>query len=135
MNKQRLSRPSLKITRYADQCEDSQFVVEVWNPFADAYQVVNSVEDGLRRVGELANLIGRMWSQRHPKRDVLVDVPDAGAIDGAIWAELRINSTTFRSYDIRSGDRLTWIRAVGMTQAATTICTRVGYALSLSTTS
>ena len=133
MNRQRLSRPSLKITRYVDRRQEGQFVVEVWNPFADVYQVVNSVEDGLRRVGGLADLIGRMWSQRHPKRDVLVDVPGAVAIGGASWAELRINATTFRSYDTRSGDRPAWARAVGITHATATICTKVGYSFSLST--
>ena len=76
MNRNRLSRPSLKITRQADQDRATHFIVEVWNPFTSAYQLAGSVEDGLARVGKLANLIGSMWLQRHPKRDVLVDVPD-----------------------------------------------------------
>ena len=81
MNRQQLSRPSLKITRQADQNRAAYFIVEVWNPFVSAYQLVNSVEDGLARVGELANLICRMWVQRHPKREVLVDVPDPRATE------------------------------------------------------
>jgi hypothetical protein len=69
-----------------------------------------------------------MWVERHPKRDVLKDVPSTAEIGGR-WAELRINGTTFRSYDTRSDDRPTWARAAGMKQAATAICTKVGYVL------
>jgi hypothetical protein len=135
MNRRRLSRPSIKITCAVDQWQGSHFIVEVWNPFADAYQKVDSVEDGLRRVDGLADLIGQMWLQRHPKRDALVDVPGAFTIGGASWAELRINATTFRSYDTRSADRLVWARAVGISQATAMICTKVGYSRSLSTAS
>ena len=135
MNRRRLCRPSLKITRYPDQRRTSHFSVEVWNPFIGAYQPVDTVEDGLTRVGELADLIGRMWLQRHPKRDVLADVPDGVKKDGDHWAELRINATTFRSYDTRYDDRPTWARAIGMEQAAATICAKVGYALPMTTAS
>ena len=127
MNRQRLSRPSLRITRQADQDRPTRFIVEVWNPFVSAYQPVSSVENGLARVGALANLICRMWLQRHPKRDVLVDVPDPRATEGTRWAEFRINASTFKSYDTRYDDRPGWARAAGMTQAAATTCTRVGY--------
>ena len=51
--------------------------VEVWNPFVRKYQPVSSVDEGVNRVGGLANLIGRMWLERHPKRDLLMDVPVA----------------------------------------------------------
>jgi hypothetical protein len=51
MNRRRLSRPSLKITRRADQSQPGCFIVEVWNPFVSAYQTVISVQEGLRRVG------------------------------------------------------------------------------------
>ena len=129
MNRQQLSRPSLKITRQADQNRAAYFIVEVWNPFVSAYQLVNSVEDGLARVGELANLICRMWVQRHPKREVLVDVPDPRATEGQRWAEFRINASTFKSYDTRYDDRPAWARSAGMTQAAAATCTRVGCAL------
>jgi hypothetical protein len=81
------------------------------------------------RVDNLANLIGRMWVERHPKRDALQDVPNAAEIDGRRWAELRINATTFRSYDTRSDDRPAWARATGMKHAAATICIKVGYVL------
>jgi hypothetical protein len=127
MNRRGLCHPSLKITRTGDQKEVSRFRVEVWNPFLHEYQPVNSLEEGVTRVGNLANLIGRMWLERHPKWDVLRDVPVATEIDGRRWAELRINTTTFRGYDTRSDDRPTWARATGMNQAATAICTRVGY--------
>jgi len=140
MNTHPLSRPSLKITRDADQRHASHFIVEVWNPFASGYQVVGSVDEGLTRVGDLANLIGQMWLQRHPKRDVLVDVPevdepDAGMIDGRRWAEFRINATAFRSYDTRYDGEPSWASAAGMAEAAATSCARVGCALPRSTTS
>jgi hypothetical protein len=130
MNRVQPGRPSLKITREVDHRWDSHFIVEVWNPFVSAYQAASSVESGLTRVGELADLIGRMWLQRHPKRAVLVDTPDAAATDGTkTWAELRINATTFRSYDTRYDARPAWAWAASISQAAATTCTRVGYAL------
>jgi hypothetical protein len=129
MNRRGLCRPSLRVTRSGDQTEADRFCVEVWNPFLHEYQPVASVQEGVARVDALANLIGRMWVERHPKRDALKDVPSAAEIGGR-WAELRINGTTFRSYDTRSDDRPTWARATGMKQAATAICTKVGYVLS-----
>ena len=129
MNRRGPCRPSLKITRSDDHAEANRFCVEVWNPFVHEYQPVNSVEEAVTRVSDLANLIGRMWLARHPKRDALMDVPVAEKIDGLRWAELRINGTTFRSYDTRSNDRHTWAKAVGMNQAAATICIKVGYVL------
>jgi hypothetical protein len=69
-----------------------------------------------------------MWVERHPKRDVLKDVPSAAEIVGR-WAEFRINATSFRSYDTRSADRPIWAIATGMKQAATAICSKVGYVL------
>jgi hypothetical protein len=128
MNRRRLSRPSLRITRYSDQKRASHFVFEVWNPFASVYQPARSVEDGLARVRQLADLICRMWVQRHPTRDALVDIPDAGETDGKRWAEFRINATTFQSYDTRYDDRPVWVRAAGITQALVATCTRVGCA-------
>jgi hypothetical protein len=128
MNRRTLSRPSLRLTRLADQSRSGHFVVEVWNPFVRAYQPVISVQDGLRRVRELADLICRMWLQRHPKRDVLEDVPVAVPNNEEQWAEFRINGTTFRSYDTRSNDRPGWVKSAGMMEAAATTCARVGYA-------
>jgi hypothetical protein len=127
MNRRGLCRPSLKITRSDDEERSSQFRVEVWNPFVHGYQPATSIEAGVIRVSDLANLISRMWSERHPKRDALMDVPVAAEMEGRRWAELRINATTFRSYDTRSSDRLTWTKATGIKQAAATICVRVGY--------
>jgi hypothetical protein len=119
----------LKITRSGDQADGDRFCVEVWNPFVHEYQPVDSIEEGVTRVGDLANLIGRMWLERHPKLDALMDVPVAAEIDGLRWAELRINATTFRSYDTRSNDRPIWARAAGMEQSAAVICSKVGHAL------
>ena len=129
MNRRGLCRPSLRITRSGDQTEAKRFSVEIWNPFLHEYQSISSVEEGVARVDDLANLISRMWVERHPKREALKDVPDDAAINGRRWAELRINATTFRSYDTRSDDRPTWVKATSLKQAATTICTKVGYVL------
>ena len=117
----------MKITRSGDQADGDRFCVEVWNPFVHEYQPVDSIEEGVTRVGDLANLIRRMWLERHPKLDALMDVPIAAEINGLRWAELRINATTFRSYDTRSDDRPIWAKAAGMKQAATTICSKLGY--------
>ena len=127
MNRRGLCRPSLKITRTDDSPEADRFCVEVWNPFVHKYEPVDSVDVGVSRVGDLANLIGRMWLQRHPKWDVLMDVPVAAKVDGLRWAELRINATTFRTYDTRSDDRPTWAKAASMKLAAATICSKLGY--------
>lgn len=129
MNRQRLSRPSLKISHPLGRTEFEGFIFEVWNPFTGGYQLVESVQEGLRRVGDLAALICQMWLQRHPKQQDLTDAPDAPGDDGAEWAELRVNPTTYRSYDTRRHDRPTWMRAVGITQAVELTCTRVGYAM------
>jgi hypothetical protein len=128
LNRQRLSRPSLKITRRVDHMA-AAFRFEVWNPFTGLYQPVETVQQGLKRLGELAGLIGQMWLQRHPKQNDLTDAPDEVADDDVQWAEFRINPTTYRSYDTRRHDRPAWMRAVGMTQAVELTCARVGYAL------
>lgn len=129
MNRRGLCRPSLKITRSGDHSATDRFRVEVWNPFVHEYQPVDSVEEGITRVGDLANLIGRMWLERHPKREALMDVPDTVETAGPRWAEFRINATTFRSYDTRSDDRPAWAKATDMKQAAATVCLKVGYML------
>jgi len=44
VNRQRLSRPSLRITRHADHEGTNSFVFEVWSPFLGQYQPVDSVD-------------------------------------------------------------------------------------------
>ena len=127
MNRRRLNRPSLKITHHVERSYASQFVVEVWNPFVSAYQAVLSVQEGLRRVGELSDLISRMWVRRHPKLAALSDVPNAVAVDGEHWAEFRISGTTFRSCDTRNDERSTWVRSPGMDRATSITCGKVGW--------
>jgi hypothetical protein len=130
VNRQRLSRPSLKITRHTNRDSADAFTFEVWSPFTGVYQTVESIDIGLRRVNELTRLICQMWLQRHPKQDTLIDVPDpAGGSDDAQWAEFRVNATTYRSYDTRGFDRLGWMRAAGLAQAAKATCGKVGYAV------
>jgi hypothetical protein len=129
MNQRAVCRPSLKITLWGDQAEANRFRIEVWNPFRHEYQPINSIDEGMARVQALAQLIGRMWMERHPKWSALQDVPNAAQIDGMRWAELRVDATISKSYETRSDDRPAWARASGMGQAATTVCKKVGYAL------
>ena len=128
MNRRGLCRPSLRITQTGDQAEASRFRVEVWSPFVHEYQSVQSLADGITRVGQLADLIGRMWVQRHPKRDALMDVP-VPVENAGRWAELRINGTAFRNYDTRSDDRPKWTKATDINHATATICAEVGYSM------
>jgi hypothetical protein len=81
MFSRKLYRPSLKITRHAGPCRAGNFTFEVWSPFTGHYQVVASIEDGMRRVDQLADLIYQMWLQRHPKQNALADVPDTESTD------------------------------------------------------
>ena len=124
MIRQKLHRPSLRITRHADQVRAKGFTFEVWSPFTGNYQTVDSIEAGLHRVDQLAGLICQMWLQRHPKQDALADVPDTDGTDVAEWAEFRINATTYRSYDTRRHDRPGWTRATGLIQATEATCAR-----------
>ncbi len=129
MNRSRLSRPSLKITHQVDPTESDDFTFEVWSPFTGSYQSVVSVQEGLRRIGELAALICQMWLQRHPKQHDLTDAPVSDVGNTVEWAEFRVNPTTHRSYDTRRHDRPAWTRALGISQAVELTCTRVGCAL------
>ena len=92
VNRHRLSRPSLKITRQRSPSEVDAFVIEVWNPFTGSYQLAATVEQAMRRVEELADLIYQMRLRRHPKQHVLADAPDVNRTDELQWAEFRINS-------------------------------------------
>jgi hypothetical protein len=125
--RQESHRPSLKITRRADQCRVRSFIFEVWNPFTGDYQVQDSIEVAMRRVAQLAGLICRMGVQRHPKRDVLTDTPGSEANAGE-WAEFRINAAPYRSYDTRRHDKPGWARATSLAQAAETTCVKIGCA-------
>ena len=127
MTSRRTCRPSFKITRHAEAEWGGDFSCEVWNPFVGAYQRVSSVEDGVTRVGKLADLIYRMRLRRHPKQDVLIDVPETAAADGARWAEFRINASTLRTYDTRSDGQPAWVRTTGLVQAATAVRAKVGH--------
>jgi hypothetical protein len=129
VDRHRLGRPSLKITRQRSPSEADAFVVEVWNPFTGSYQLADTMEHAMRRVEELASLIYQMRLQRHPKRNALADAPDVNRTDDLQWAEFRINAATYRSYDSRRFDRPHWIREAGLTHAANITCAKVGYAM------
>jgi hypothetical protein len=132
VDRHRLGRPSLKITRQRSPNEAEAFVVEVWNPFAGSYQSADTLERGMRQVKELASLIYPMRLQRHPKRNALADASDVNRTDKPQWAELRINAATCRSYDTRRLDRPSWRRETGLTHAANITCEKVGYAMPIS---
>lgn len=106
----------------------------MWNPFRAEYQPASSLEDGVTRVSELADLISRMWLG-DTQAGCLAGCPDVVETGGSHWAEFRINATTFRGYDTRYADRPTWAKATGMMQAAATVCTKVGYVLPVTTAS
>lgn len=126
MIRQRLHRPSLKVTRATGRLEVSRFKFEVWSPFTGSYQTEDSIETSLQRMNQLASLICQMWLQHHPKLDTLTDAPDTADAGIAEWAEFRVNPTTLRSYDTRRHDRPDWARATGLTQAIETTCMKVG---------
>jgi len=105
------------------------FIVEVWNLSLGLISESTRSRIEWHASDGLAKLIYRMWEQRHPKREALVDVPDPPATVGQRWEELRINASTSKSYDTRYDDRPAWVRAGGMTRAIEATCTRVGYAL------
>jgi hypothetical protein len=132
VNRYRLSRPSLKITRQPCGRESDTFVIEVWNPFTGGYQLADTVDHAMRRVEELAELIHQMRLKGHPKRHALVDTPDANTTDELQWAEFRINASTCRSYDTRRFDRPIWMRETSLAQAAKITCAKVGCAVPLS---
>jgi hypothetical protein len=129
MIRQKLYRPSLKVTRQTDQHRAGDYTFGVWSPFTGTYQIVDSIEDGMRRVVQLASLIREMWLREHPKQDTLADVPDTATGYTSEWAEFRINATTYPSYDTRHCKQLRWVRASGLGQAAKTTCAMIGCAL------
>ena len=132
VDRHRLSRPSLKITRQGSPSEADAFVIEVWNPFTGSYQLAATVEHAMRRVEELADLIYQMRLRRHPKQHVLADAPDVNRTDELQWAEFRINASTYRSYDTRRFDRPSWMRETSLAHAAKITCTKVGCAVPVS---
>jgi hypothetical protein len=127
MQPRRLSRPSLKISRQQDQEQASNFIFEVWSPFAGRYERVESIEDGLRRVRALASLIFQMWLHEHPKQALLVSVPDVDGSENSLWAEFRVNPAANCSYDTRHGGDPAWARSTGIKHAAATTCAKSGY--------
>lgn len=132
MDRHRLGRPSLKITRQRNPNEGNTFVVEVWNPFIGTYQLAETVKLAMQRVEELASLICQMRIQRHAKRNMLTDPPDVDGTDDLQWAEFRINASTYRSYDTRCFDRRSWSREAGLTYAVNKTCARISYATPIS---
>jgi hypothetical protein len=122
----------LRITHQTDGRQATDFTFDVWSPFTGSYQNVGSLENALRRVTQLADLIAQMWQQKHARQGTLTDLPVVAATERSRpgdphWAEFRINPANFRSYDTRRIDRTGWLRATDMVQAAEITCKAVGY--------
>jgi hypothetical protein len=153
MDAARAASPTLRITRHGDTGVAGDFAFDVWNPFTGHYQPAASLPEGLRRVDQLASLIGQMHARKHPREAALTDAPSAdmpsadmpsadmpsadmppaGAPHQAApaadeWAELRVNPADRPTYDTRRSDQLTWTRSSGGKLHATeTVCNSVGY--------
>jgi hypothetical protein len=135
VDRHRLSRPSLRITRQRITSETDAFVIEVWNPFTGSYQLADTVKLAMRRAEELANLIYQMRLHRHPKQHVLADAPDVDRTDSLQWAEFRINAAIHRSYDTRRFDRPNWSRQTDLAHAAKVTFAKVSCVMPISESS
>lgn len=123
-----MSRPSLKITRHDDRPPPEGITFEVWNPITAVYEPVPTLDDGLFRVGELAEQVRVMWVQRDPVVASLQDTPDPVEDDDSEWAELRVSGQANRVYETRNFDQTEWKKAMSRSAAIDTICNEVGFA-------
>ena len=90
-----MSRPSLRITRHDDQDPPEQIVFEVWNSLAGVYEPMHTLDTGLFRLAELAELAEQvrvMWVQHDPRRNSLKEAPDPAENDDSERAELRVSA-------------------------------------------
>ena len=122
-----MSRPSLKITRDDDQEPPADFVFEIWNPIAGAYEPVASLDGGLNRLTELANEVRRMWVQRDPARASFKDAPDPAEDDDTEWAEFRASAQASLIYETRNFDQRIWKKAANRVAAIQTVCNEIWY--------
>jgi hypothetical protein len=104
--------------------------LEVWNPFTAGYEPVSSLDDGLFRMGELAEQVGQMWVRHDPALASLKDAPDPAENDGAEWGECQVSAQAKLLYETRNLDQFAWKEAASRAAAAVEpICNEVGYAL------
>jgi len=125
-----MSRPSLKITRHDDREPPGDVAYEVWNPFTATYEPQSSLDDGLLRVGELAEQVRQMWVRHDPTLSSLKDAPDPAEDDETEWAEFRVGAQARLVYETRNFDQRGWQKAMNRSAAVETICNEVSYVAS-----
>ncbi len=123
-----MSQPSLRITRFEQRRPPADYVFEVWNPMAAAYEIQPSFEAGMDHVQRLAHDVHELWVSKDPALLALPSPPVP--VDGAEFAEFRITAQAQRSYDIRSFNSPEWSHFRGyISQAAERISGEVGFVL------
>jgi hypothetical protein len=122
-----VSRPSLKITRHDDREPPGDVAYEVWSPFTGTYEPQSSLDDGLLRVGELAEQVRQMWVRHDPTLSSLKDAPDPAEDDETEWAEFRVSAQARLVYETRNFDQRGWQKATNRGAAIETICNEIGY--------
>jgi hypothetical protein len=122
-----VSRPTLKIGRHDEQEPPWNVSLEVWNPIVGSYESMASLDDGLFRLGDLAEQMRVMWMRHEPARTSLKDAPDPVHDGDSEWAELRVSGQANSVYETRNFDQHGWKKATGRTAAIETICNEVGY--------
>ena len=122
-----VSKSTLKITRHDDQEPPWNVSFAVWNPITASYESMASLDDGLFRLGDLAEQVRLMWVRHDPARTSLKDAPDPAHDDDSEWAELRASAQANRVYETRKFDQTGWKKATGRTAAIETICNEVGH--------
>jgi hypothetical protein len=116
------------VTHFEARQPPADYVFEVWNPTAGAYEPVATFEDGMERVQRLAQHVRELWVSKDPALDTLNGPP--APEPGAEFAEFRITAQAQRSYDIRSFDSPEWSHFRGyISQAAERISGEVGFVL------
>lgn len=81
---------------------------EVWNPITGSYEPKASLDDGLFRMGEVAEQVRVMWVQHDPARAFLKDAPDPAEDDDTEWAEFRVSAQAKLVYETRNFDQRAW---------------------------
>ena len=97
------------------------------NPIVASYDPMASLDDGLFKLGELAEQGRVMWVRHDPARMSLKDAPDPAHDNDREWAELRVSAHANRMYETRTFDQHGWKEAASRTAAIEMICNEIGY--------
>ncbi len=103
MDAARAASPTLRITRHGNAGVAGDFAFDVWNPFTGRYQPAVSLPEGLRRVDELASLIGQMHARKHPRQAALTDAPSAD-VPSADVASANVASANVVNAEVPNGN-------------------------------